>query len=354
MSQRLYAAVVAGALFVALVVAAFTLPVPYVVYSPGVTVDVLGERDGKEIIEVSGHPTYRDDGELRMTTVYVTRPGRGVGLVDAVEAWISDEKAVYPYDSVYAPDETEEDSRRESAVQMVSSQDAAIANALRELGYDTKPVIEVLDVSKDLPAQGKLEVRDVLVRIGDTEVTSPQSVVEAVDAAPAGKPLTFEVVRDGKPTTVEITPAMVDGDKRIGIVPGRGYDFPFDVSVGIPDSIGGPSAGLMFSLAIYDTLTPGSLTGGADVAGTGTINAAGKVGPIGGIQQKIVSARDAGAELFLVPADNCAEALDAPHGDMRLVKASTMPGALDSVQAWVADHDATLPACTADTAGAAG
>ncbi len=353
MSQRLYAAVVAGVLLVALSIAAFVLPVPYVVYSPGVTVDVLGERDGKEIIQVSGHQTYRDDGQLRMTTVYVTRPGRGVSLVDAVGAWLSDEEAIYPYDSVYAPDETEEDSRRESAVQMVSSQDAAVATALKELGYDTTPVIEILDVTQGLPADGKLEVRDILTKIGDTTITTPQSVVDAVDAAPVGKPLAFEVLRDGTEKTVEVTPEVVDGDKRIGIVPGPGFEFPFDVTVNIPETIGGPSAGLMFSLAIYDTLTPGSLTDGAEVAGTGTVSATGKVGSIGGIQQKIVAARDVGAQVFLVPAGNCDEALGAPHGDMRLVKATTMHGALASLKTWVGDHDADLPTCTPATAGAA-
>ncbi|MBI2243758.1 MAG: hypothetical protein HYU55_07355 [Nocardioides sp.] len=101
----------------------------------------------------------------------------------------------------------------------------------------------------------------------------------------------------------------------------------------------------MFSLAIYDTLTPGSLTGGATVAGTGTIDAAGNVGPIGGIQQKIVGARDAGAELFMVPPDNCEEALGAPNGDMRLVRADTMHDARVAVAAWVKDHDADLPSC---------
>ncbi len=346
MSQRVYAAVVAGVLFVALAIAAFALPVPYVVYSPGITVDVLGERDGKEIIQVSGHQTYRDDGQLRMTTVYVTQPGNGVGLLDAVKAWVSNEEAIYPYDSVYAPEETREDSRRESAVQMVSSQDAAVNTALRELGYETTPVIEVLDVSKGLPADGKLKVRDVLTKIGDVAITTPQSVVKAVDAAPAGEPLEFKVLRAGKPTTVTITPKVVDGDKRIGIVPGPGFEFPFDVRVEIPDSIGGPSAGLMFSLAIYDTLTPGSLTDGAEVAGTGTVNPAGKVGAIGGIQQKIVAARNDGAKLFLVPAGNCAEAISAPQGDMRLVKAATMHDALTSLKAWAADHAADLPVCT--------
>jgi Lon-like protease len=352
MSQRLYAAVMAGALFMVLLVAALALPVPYVVYSPGLTVDVLGEQDGQEIIQVSGHQTYRDGGELRMTTVYVTRAGHRVDLGDAVKAWLSPEEAIYPYDAIYAPDETEEESQRESAVQMVSSQDAAIASALRELGYQVSPVIEVLDVGP--PAEGKLEVRDVLVEIGDTEITTPQSVVDAVDAAPVGEPLAVQVLRRGKPKTVEVTPTVVDGHKRLGIVVGPGFQFPFDVHVDIPESIGGPSAGLMFSLGIYDTLTPGSLTGGADVAGTGTVTAKGKVGPIGGIQQKIVGARDAGASLFLVPPGNCDEALQAPNGDMRLVKATTMHSALTSVEAWVADHDAELPVCTPDTAKASG
>jgi PDZ domain-containing protein len=106
----------------------------------------------------------------------------------------------------------------------------------------------------------------------------------------------------------------------------------------------------MFSLGIYDTLTKGSLTDGRTIAGTGTIDAAGVVGPIGGIQQKIVGARDAGAELFLVPPDNCDEAVEAPNGDMRLVEAPTTHSALDSIKKWVADPDAKLPTCGDDAA----
>ena len=143
-----------------------------------------------------------------------------------------------------------------------------------------------------------------------------------------------------------------DGVPRIGIVPGNGFDFPFQVHVNIDPDVGGPSAGLMFSLAIYDTLTPGSLTGDAAVAGTGTMSEDGSVGPIGGIQQKIVGARDDGAELFLVPPDNCADALQAPNGDMRLVRADTMHDAVEALETWVDDPDATLPTCP--TSGQAG
>ena len=108
-------------------------------------------------------------------------------------------------------------------------------------------------------------------------------------------------------------------------------------------------ANLLFSLAIYDTLTPGSLTGDQIVAGTGTIDEKGKVGPIGGIQQKIVGARDDGAVLFLVPPDNCDDALGARNGDMRLVKAVTMHAAAQAIEKWVKNPDAKLPTCASTT-----
>jgi PDZ domain-containing protein len=125
---------------------------------------------------------------------------------------------------------------------------------------------------------------------------------------------------------------------------------PFQVNVDIGEGIGGPSAGLMFSLAIYDTLTPGSLTHDAIVAGTGTVDAEGKVGPIGGIQQKIAGARASHAELFMVPADNCAEAGSVDPGDTRLVRVTTMHEAVEAITSWAADHDATLPTCEDDAA----
>ena len=130
-------------------------------------------------------------------------------------------------------------------------------------------------VEKGLPADGKLKVRDILLSVGGVEITTAEDVVKAVDKAPVGEPLAFVVRRRGQELTVDVTPREVDGDKRIGITPGPGFTFPFDVSVDIGDNIGGPSAGLMFSLAIYDTLTPGSLTGGEVIAGTGEIHADG-------------------------------------------------------------------------------
>lgn len=345
MSQRTLAAMLAVPLLIGLFVVVGTQPLPYVTYRPGPTVDILAARDGKEIVEVSGHKAYRDDGELRMTTIYVDQPQDDVTLEELLRAWIDPKEAVYPYESVYAPEDTDESSDAESAVQMVSSQDSAIATALTELGYDVEPEIEVLHVDKDLPADGKLKVRDILLSVGGTEINSAEDVVTAVDKAPAGQPLTFVVRRKGQAVTASITPREVDGDKRIGITPGPGFTFPFDVSVDIGENIGGPSAGLMFSLAIYDTLTPGSLTGGAVIAGTGEINADGTTGRIGGIQQKIAGAEAAGASLFMVPVGNCPDTTDLDPGDMRLVRVDTMHDAVEAITTWVDDHDAALPTC---------
>jgi PDZ domain-containing protein len=349
MSERTRAGLLALCLLAVLWGTAVFVPLPYVTYRPGPTVDILAETDGEETVRVTGHRAYYDDGELRMTTVYVSSPEERVGLTELLRAYFDPDNAVWPRSAVYAPEETDESSDRESAGAMVSSQDTAVAAALTELGEEVTPIVDIVDVTPGMPADGKLEVRDVLISVGGTDVTSTQDVIDAIDGAPKGEPVAFVVRRGTKEVTVEVTPRTVDGDYRVGFTPGVGFDFPYRVSVNVPEGIGGPSAGLMMSLAVFDTLTPGSLTDGADVAGSGTITPSGKVGPIGGIQQKIAAARDAGAELFFVPADNCDSIGGVDTGDMRLARATTMHRAVATIADWVADHDAPLPSCK-DTA----
>ena len=158
MTQRTLAGILAAPLVLALLVIAATQPLPYVTYEPGLTVDVLGTNDGAEIIQVQGQKTYRDDGQLRMTTVYVTQPDAKLNLFEVMGDWISREDAVYPYSAVYRPDETTEQSRQDGAVEMVSSQDAAIGVARNELGYDVERAREVLNVTDNAPADAKLQV----------------------------------------------------------------------------------------------------------------------------------------------------------------------------------------------------
>jgi PDZ domain-containing protein len=161
----------------------------------------------------------------------------------------------------------------------------------------------------------------------------------------------FVVQRGTRQVHVAVTPKVTDGQPLVGITLGQLYHWPFEISVNIDKNIGGPSAGLMFALSIYDTLTPGSLTHGGKVAGTGTIDAQGHVGVIGGIEQKIAGARQAGAQLFLVPPGNCVDALTAHPGSMRLAKATTLKSAISEVKAWSADHDVKLPQCKPPKAG---
>jgi PDZ domain-containing protein len=234
---------------------------------------------------------------------------------------------------------------------MTNSQDTAIAAALKEMGFHPKSVTEVLAVTSGAPADGKLEVHDKLLWVNGVHITGPRSVANAVQKSGVGGSATFVVRRDGATRTVQVTTQASDKDPQhavVGVVVGIGYRFPFQVSVGISNQIGGPSAGLMFSLAIYYTLTPGPLTGGAEVAGTGTIAEDGSVGPIGGIQQKIVAAADAGATLFFVPPGNCKEALaaDVSSSEIELVKAPTMSSAVHSLKAYAKDRHAQLPHCS--------
>ncbi|MEI5674807.1 MULTISPECIES: YlbL family protein [unclassified Nocardioides] len=347
MTQRTVAALVAVPLLLALLLLALLVPLPYATYEPGLTVDVLGKSGDQEIISVEGHPVYRDDGNLRMTTVFVSvaGPQGDKRLPELIQTWLDDDDAVYPYDVVHPDGQTREQDEREGAVDMVTSQDTATAVALTEMGETVEPEIGVSYVEEGAPADGRLEVRDLLLKVDGVRITDSKQITDAVQGADG--PVTFDVLRAGAEKKVKVTPTNVDGTRQIGISLGPLYRFPFDVSVNIDPAIGGPSAGLMFSLAIYDTLTPGSLTDGHDIAGTGTISADGSVGPIGGIEQKIAGARGDGAELFLVPPDNCDEAARLDDPGLRLVRADTMHDARLAIEAWAADPDADLPSCEA-------
>jgi Lon-like protease len=347
MTQRTWAALLAVPLFVALGLFTAVNPLPFVTYAPGLTVNVLGDNGDKPIISVQGHPTYHDRGQLRMTTVSVTQRDARLDLFTLLRSWFAHDDAVYPYAIQYGGGGSQQQDTQEGQVEMISSQDSAVAAALRELGYSVHPVLEVLSVTDGMPADGKLKVRDVVRRFDGTAVNAGTDLGKLIRAVPDGASVSMTVDRKGKPVTVRVAPTNKDGNRLIGVTLGIGYTFPFKVSVNISDAIGGPSAGLMFALSIYDTLTPGSLTSGGAVAGTGTIDGRGHVGEIGGIQQKIAGARHDGAQLFLVPPANCPDAMTSDHGSMRLAKAATLKDAISEVTAWGKNHDAPLPQCTA-------
>lgn len=345
MSQRTGAGLLALGLMAVLWAAAALTPLPYVTYVPGPTLDLLASPSGQEIIDVSGHESFPTEGELRLTTIYVSDPEEQVELPELLTAYFDDDQAVYPRSAVYAPEETDESSERMSDVQMLSSQDTAVAVALTELGYEVPTTVRVLEVVPGMPADGVLQPQDELIEVGFGTVKDPQDVGNAINIFKPGDTIPFKIKRDGEVMTVDVKPKVMDDRLMVGITPGLTHEFPFEVDVNLADNIGGPSAGLMLALAVYDTLTPGPLTEGRKIAGTGTIGPEGAVGPIGGAQQKIAASRESGVELFLVPSDNCSSVGSVDTGDMRLASVASMDEALDVIQTWTADEDADLPTC---------
>jgi PDZ domain-containing protein len=349
MSRRSVAGLLAVALLLVLVVAAAQMPAPYVTVSPGPTINVLGNEAGKPIVQISGHRTYPTQGQLRLTTVSITNPDAEVSLVQALSGWVRKDVAVIPREAMYPDANSPAEERTQSSAQMVNSQDTAAAVALSALGYRLHHYVEVTGVTPQGPSAGRLRTRDEITSLDGTPIRQPQQLLDAMGKVQPGATVTVGVRRAGTDRTVKIvTRRATDNPKQavLGIIIGPAWKFPFDVRVGLSDAIGGPSAGLMFALSIYDRLTPGSLTGGKVVSGTGTIAPFGQVGPIGGIQQKIAAAENSGARLFFVPKANCAEALQAPTSDtMRLVMATSFASALTSLQTFAKDPSAPLPRC---------
>ena len=348
MSRRTASLTVAGLLLVALTVVAWLRPVPYVAMRPGPVQATLGDLGGAPIVRVSGHRTYPTEGALDLTTVSVTAPTAALPLGEALLAWFDPARALAPRDFYYPPQVSVEQTERESAVEMASSQDSAVVAALTELGFKVPISVTVHSVAKGAPAQGHLQVGDVITAVGGTPVKEAADVSRLLQGVQPGGQAEFTVRRDGGTVPVQSPTEADDADPSrtiVGVTIAGEPTLPFEVSIKLGHRIGGPSAGLMFSLAIIDKLTPGALTGGEHIAGTGTITPDGRVGPIGGIQQKIPGAADAGASVFLVPSANCGEARQAQTDDVRLVRVRTLASAVDSVEKLARDLQAPVPTC---------
>jgi Lon-like protease len=348
LSRRTATLSVAGALLAALIAVATLFPVPYVVYSPGPIRNTLGSHDGKKVIQVDGHETYPTTGELALTTVGVTGADEELGLLPALRAWVDPRYAVVPRELIYPDGITPEEIKEENRELMERSQETAKAAAIRQVGDEVRESVVIDSVVKGSPADGNVRPGDIIRTVDGRQITTPEQVGQAVRTHKPGETVTLEVEREGIPTTVTITTTSNRNDNNvayIGISPASGYDFPYEVDITLAREIGGPSAGLMFSLGIYDTLTPGALTGGKRIAGTGTISANGRVGGIGGIQQKIAAAADEGATAFLAPESNCPQALEARSDGMRIVKVATLSEAIDAVSKVANGRLDELPKC---------
>lgn len=330
------------------------LPTSFVIQQPGPVFNTLGSvenSDGEDVplISVSGAETYPTAGALDLLTVQVVGSReRTPSWLELALAWFDPSKAVLPLDDVFPEGQTTEERNQESAVMMVDSQKEATAAALSELGYDVNAMVRVYSLTEDSAAQGILEPDDIIRAANGTPISQTDELRAIINAGD-GAPVELTVERAGETLTETVTPtaSTVDGETTwlIGITTLHDYDFPIDVTIQL-DNVGGPSAGMMFALGIIDTLSEGELNGGEHVAGTGTIDAAGTVGPIGGIRQKMYGAVDAGATWFLAPETNCDEVVGHIPAGLRVFSVGTLDDALDVLAAIRDDGDLdALPTC---------
>ena len=351
---RRYVLLLTSALsLIALICVVGLLPVPYVSLRPGPAIDTLGEYSGKPMITFGKQAkTYPAKGRLDFTSVLVTRPDQHLTLLDAVDLYFTPHTAIVPRRLLYEDEESFEESDKKLQAQLTSAKDTSQYVGLRAAGYDVDLETTVASVAKGSPAAGVLRKDDVIVAVDGTKRRNVDAVVNAVSSRQPGETVSLTIQRASE--TLELVVGTVanpdDASKaRVGVALRPTLDYPFAITNNIA-KIGGPSAGAMFALAIYDRLTPGSLTGGRHVAGTGTIQVDGTIGPIGSIRQKMAGASEAGASVFLVPSANCREAaLDADrrgrvHG-MRVVRVRTLDDAIVALRALATDRGASVTSC---------
>lgn len=331
------------------------LPTSYVIQRPGPVYNTLGAAetaDGTEVplISVDGAETHATSGALDLLTVQVVgNRERTPSWFELSLAWFDPSRAVMPIDTVFPEGQTAEERSEESSALMVDSQKEATAAALTELGYEVSPHLTVYSLLDDSAATGILQEGDVIVAAQGDAVRDADSLRKIVNDG-GGDPVSLTVQRGGDEREVDVTPRRteIDGEETLllGITLMTDYEFPFDVTIQL-DNVGGPSAGMMFALGLVDVLTPGELTGGERIAGTGTISGTGEVGPIGGIRQKMWGAVDAGATWFLAPQENCDEVAGHVPGDLRVFSVETLDDALEVLDAVSTGGDTSgLATCT--------
>lgn len=341
-----------GAIPVALLTAALSLDhipgtdislaVPYAAQGPGPMFDTLGEVGGEPVVAIDGAETDDTSGVLNMTTVSVRT---NMTLPQAIGRWLGSGDTLVPINQVFPKDLSEDEIKEYNQQAFVSSEASATVAAMRYLGRPT--VVVVHDVVEGSAASGVLEAGDEILSIAGRDVTKPGEVQETVRSHAPGDGVGLTVRRGGEEHELSVTLGADEQDDArplLGILMSSAPADGVSVTYNLND-VGGPSAGMIFALAVIDKLSPGELTGGRVIAGTGTIDESGEVGPIGGIDHKIAGARDKGVELFLAPEGNCNDARRVDSGEMVVAAVATLDDAVKAMDDFAAGREvATCPA----------
>jgi PDZ domain-containing protein len=326
MKQRGITVVVGAVLVATLTWLALHAQVPYVQLEPGPSYNTLGQDDqGKDVIVLTGTTATQSKGQLRFLTIVIRRQ---LTLVEAIEGWLKGDESVVPEELYFPPGQSQDQIDKENQQDFATSISSAQVAALNKLGYP--PLVGVKDVAAGSPADGKLKPGDIIVSVDGEKVDTVDTMINKLRSKPAGTTFQFGIIRDGAAMTVPVATKDDGGVPRIGVTPEITSAAKFKISIPI-ENVGGPSAGLMLTLGIIDKVEPEDLTGGKIIAGTGSIDSTGKVGPIGGLPQKLVTAKAAGATWFLTPKDNCAEGVANQKPSLPLVQVSTLDDALSAL-----------------------
>lgn len=305
--------------------AAWNVELPYLAFSAGPVSDAADSVVADEVA------IYPPEGELLMLTVV----SQDVNVFEALIAGVDPTIDLVRKQAVRREGESDEEYRNRVLQQMDDSNYRSVAVALRHLGYELVPTeVVVNDFVEDVPAASVLELGDSIEEIDGTPISSVSDIRSVLEGLKVGDTLEMTISRDGEDATVTVELAERDdepGAPMIGVMLGELTEPPFPVAIEAGD-VGGPSAGMMHTLAIIDTLTEGELTGGNVIAGTGTISLDGSVGSIGGIRQKVVAAEAAGADYILVPEGNYESALTAERKSIEIVPVATIDDAIDFLE----------------------
>lgn len=322
--------------FYLLTIATLLAPIPFVFFKPGVPDNVAGK-----IISIKDAKTYPINGKLFITSILVTNPDSPVFGAETLVNWAIGPHVVLPKESVYPPIQPAKKIERDSRNEMESSKVTATAAALRYLGYDFDEVYYVSDIRDYSDAIKKLKIGDVITEIDGKKINQIEEIRTSYANKSIGDPLLITVERkdkNGKVASVTTRVILVENldieEKErpaIGILVGTSARFPIDVDFNLP-GVGGPSAGLIFAVGIVEKLTEEDLVRGRKIAGTGTISASGKVGGIGGIEEKMVGASRIGATIFIAPRENCPDIEHVPNG-LKVIPVSTLSEAIEALRA---------------------
>jgi PDZ domain-containing protein len=348
MTRQTWTAFASAVVFVALAALMAAMPVPFVTWSPGRVQDTLGSVRGTPIIAISGVDSFPTTGRLDLTTVSITRADSRLTLPEAILSYWLPSRDALPRDAIYPPGKTAEQVDSEEAVSMETAQSDAVVAALRAAREPVTEMPVITSVTVGGPAHGRLAPGDLVVSVDGVDGRNADSVGEQIRTHRIGQRVDFVVLRDREQKRISITTAessTASGVAVVGITVGVGYRYEPRISFDLGQQIGGPSAGLVFALAIYDKITEGPLLQDRHIAGTGGITPTGAVQRIGGIQEKIAAAEKAGASAFLVPAANCRD-LAGLKTDLTLIKVGTLTEGIDAIRTLDApDGAARTPRC---------